>query len=168
LQSSKIWIEKLKLEPHPEGGYYRETYCSDEVIPKKILPERYDGERIFSTAIYYLLEGNQVSLFHKLKSDETWHFYAGSALALHLLKPDNSYEKIIIGTDILNGEIPQFVVPFGCWFGAYLLDTNSFALIGATVAPGFDFNDFKLGKRSELLKEYPECEDIIINLTKPD
>ena len=130
------------------------------------MPHIYEGDRVYSTAIYYLLEGDQVSLFHKLKSDEVWHFYAGSTLALHLLKPDKSYAKILIGNNIAADEVPQIVIPRNCWFGANLINPGSYAFMGATVAPGFDFKDFELGHRDYLLKDYPEQRELILRLTK--
>ena len=159
-------IQKLGLKVHPEGGYFKEVYRSEELIPSKSLPDRYGGDRSFSTSIYYLLAGNQKSFFHCLKSDEIWHYYYGSPLLLHILHSNNSYQKVIVGNNFSKDEVVQYTVPRGSWFAAESADKNSFSLIGATVVPGFDFNDFELGRRADLLKKFPDHEVLILNFTK--
>lgn len=162
---SKIIIEKLELLPHPEGGYFKEVYRSNEIIKNKDLPERFEGDRNFGTSIYYLLEKEQFSTFHRLKSDETWHFYYGSPILIHIIDETGNYKKIILGNEITNNEVFQFTVLRNCWFAAEVLNKNSFSLIGATVAPGFDFSDFEMGKAEELISKFPDQKELIIKLT---
>lgn len=165
MPDSKTIVNKLELLPHPEGGFFKEVYRSNEIINNKELPGRFSGDRNFGTSIYYLLEKKQFSTFHKLKSDETWHFYYGSPLLLHVIDENGNYKKIILGNDLAKNQVFQFTVLRNCWFAAEVADKNSFSLIGATVAPGFDFNDFEIGKREELILKFPEYKELIENLT---
>jgi len=160
------YIEKLQLKPHPEGGYYKEIYRAGEIILPENLPKRYKSSRNFSTSIYFLLEGNQVSNFHKLKSDEQWHCYDGSSIVLYVIGEDGNLSKILLGRNIEKGESLQTVIKHNSWFAAELSDKTSFALIGCTVAPGFDFNDFELGKRDKLIDAFPQLRELIFRLTK--
>lgn len=160
---AKFYIDKLKLIPHPEGGYYREIYRSGEYINTEGLPERYKGKRVFSTSIYFMLEDKQVSKFHRLKSDEVWHFYDGSPVVIYLL--NNNLEKVILGKDIAKGNTFQYTVKKNNWFAAELMEKNSFSLLGCSVSPGFDFNDFELAERKYLLRKYPQYEDVINKCT---
>ncbi len=155
------WIERLGLQPHPEGGYFRQTYRSEESIPLEGLPERFTGPRAFSTAIYFLLEREQFSAFHRIRSDEMWHFYAGSALSLHVLRPDGRCEHIPLGS----GQF-QVVAPAGCWFAAGVDGPGPYGLVGCTVAPGFDFADFELAERGQLIEQYPQHAEIITQFTR--
>lgn len=165
-QEVKSWIAKLKLVPHPEGGYYRQTYRSDLVIPRASLPRGFSGSRAVSTAIYFLLHGTDFSAFHRLRSDEMWHFYAGGILAVHVIDPGGGYSGIRLGNHPDSGEVFQAVVKAGCWFGSRLEDPNSFALAGCTVSPGFDFEDFEMGKRTELQAKFPQHKRLIEQLTR--
>jgi len=149
MTTARQWIEKLQLVRHPEGGYYRETYRATTQVPTAA------GERAASTAIYFLLPAGEVSLLHRIHSDEVWHFYAGDSLAVHVLG-EASIE--------LNATAPQTVVPAGRWFGVTV--AGEFALVGCTVAPGFDFRDFELGDRATLLRQFPEHRQLIERLTK--
>ncbi len=160
---AKYYIDKLKLIPHPEGGYYKEIYRSGEYISIEGLPNRYKSKRVFSTSIYFLLEGKQISRFHRLKSDEVWHFYDGSPVALYIL--NNNIEKIILGKKIVDGNTFQYTIKKNNWFAAEVIKNNSFALIGCSVSPGFDFNDFELAENKYLKKKYPEYEKIINRFT---
>ncbi|MBN8652461.1 MAG: cupin domain-containing protein [Cytophagales bacterium] len=160
----EFWIENLKLLPHPEGGFYKETYRSKEELDHRQLPLRYKGARKFSTAIYFLLRSQDRSVFHRIQSDELLHFYAGTTLLIYVLTTDGL--KIHrLGADPLQGDSLQVLVPVGCWFGAMVEKPNSYALCGCTVAPGFDFADFEMANRDELLKEFPDQEEIIKKLT---
>jgi len=161
----KALIDRFQLEPHPEGGYFKETYRSEESIKKMALPDRFSGDRSYSTGIYFLLAGTNVSKFHKIQSDEMWHFYEGDSLTIHEITPDGIYNKHLLGADIEQGEQFQLVIRAGSWFGASVNDPNTYALVGCTVAPGFDFSDFVLAKRNELLADYPEYKEIIEKLT---
>jgi predicted cupin superfamily sugar epimerase len=160
------WIHNLQLQPHPEGGHYRQTYRADLLLPKESLPTRFQGPRAASTAIYFLLAGDDFSAFHRLQSDELWHFYLGGTLVVHVIEADGRYSQIKLGPNLENGEAFQAVVKAGCWFASQVLDETSFALVGCTVAPGFDFEDFELAKREELARTYPEHRDVIHKLTR--
>jgi len=151
----------LELEPHPEGGYYRRTYCSDGTTSLS------RGERPHATAIYFMLEAGQVSAMHRIKSDECWHHYMGEKLLVREIKPDGTLVTHALGKDIVAGERPFAVVAAGSWFGAELergSQKGDFALVGCTVAPGFDFADFELAKTQELSAKYPAHEDLIRRL----
>jgi uncharacterized protein len=165
-QSAQYWIDKLKLIAHPEGGYYRETYRSELSIAREALPPQFPGARLVSTAIYFLLEGENFSAFHRLRSDELWHFYAGSSISVHVIEPDGSHSEIRVGGNPEDGEVPQAAVKAGRWFASRVRNPQSFALAGCTVAPGFDFADFELGKRAELIKLYPQHRKLIEQLTR--
>jgi uncharacterized protein len=170
-KDAKYWIEKLNLEAHPEGGFYRQTYKADLVLPREALPPNFTGPRAVSTAIYFLLEGKSFSAFHRLRSDELWHFYAGAPLLVHVISATGEYSKILLGDDPDSGEELQAVVKAGCWFASHLRDPHareakSFALVGCTVAPGFDFEDFELAKREELTRRYPQHKQLIEKLTR--
>lgn len=160
------WIQRLGLEPHPEGGYFRQTYKSEVIVPVASLPAGFGGPRAVSTGIYFLLVGENFSALHRLRSDEMWHFYAGSALAVHVIEPDGKYSVISLGTDLEVGQAPQAVVRAGCWFGSHVEDWKGWALVGCTVAPGFDFAEFELGKREKLEREFPGCREIVRRLTR--
>ncbi|MBD3224611.1 MAG: hypothetical protein GF313_07770 [Caldithrix sp.] len=161
----QYWINHLQLQPHPEGGYFKENYRSNEAIANNHLPRRYLGNRSFSTAIYYLLENQQIAALHRIKSDEIWHFYCGYPLNVYVFNSYGNVDKYQLGIDVASGQLPQVVIPAGKWFGAQLMMNDSYILAGCTVAPGFDFMDFELAKREQLLKQYPDAADIIKALT---
>jgi uncharacterized protein len=178
-RQAKYWIEKLQLSPHPEGGYFKQTYVSDLRLPQEALPEGFAGPRAASTAIYFLLEGRNFSAFHRLRSDEMWHFYAGSPLTVHVIEPTGRYFSIGLGNDPEAGQVFQAVVMAGCWFASELAEFShppvkstgrvgqpSWALVGCTVAPGFDFEDFELAKRDELVREHPQHGALIARLAR--
>jgi predicted cupin superfamily sugar epimerase len=135
------------------------------VIEAASLPARFGGPRAHSTAIYFLLPGDQISALHRIKSDEIWHFYAGTALTLTLVHPDGRLEQPRLGADPGRGEAFQALVPAGCWYGAAVDDPTSYALVGGTVAPGFDFADFELADRRDLLARFPQHRETILRLT---
>jgi len=161
MESASFWIEKLELRKHPEGGWFKEIYRSDEIIPKSALPERYGSGRNFSTSIYYLLEKMDKSNFHRIKSDELWHFYSGSSSIEILLIIEGEIQKLLLGPDFKTGESFQLVIPRNTWFAAHLSNKEGFALTGCTVAPGFDFEDFELADRDVLLNEFPHLKSTI-------
>jgi hypothetical protein len=165
MDEAQQWIQRLNLEPHPEGGWYRQTYRAPLTLPHAALPS-HAGDRAASTAIYFLLAGNQFSAFHRLRSDEVWHFYAGSALIVHVIEPDGEYRQHRLGGDVIAGEVFQAVVPAGCWFGSSLRHPDTYALVGCTVAPGFDFADFEMAKCDELTTQNPQHRNIIERLTR--
>lgn len=143
-------VERLGLKPHPEGGYYRETYRS---------------QRGASTAIYFLLPEGERSRLHRLQSDELWHFYLGGPLNIVQLSPDGRVSEVLLGSDIATGQTLQHLVPAGTWFGAYPAAGSGWSLAGCTVAPAFEFADFELGRREELLRLYPHARREIELLT---
>ena len=161
---AQYWIHHLGLSPHPEGGYYRVTYKSDLTIVRSALPSSYQGDRSASTAIYFLLDEGNFSAFHRIASDEVWHFYAGSSLVVYVIDPEGNYSELHLGSD--EGEEFQAVVKAGCWFASRVRDAVGFALVGCTVAPGFDFADFELGVRSELIRAFPAHRKLIEELTR--
>ena len=166
MTSAKDIIRKLDLKPHPEGGYYREIYRSGEEIDKDSLPDRYSGSRCFGTGIYYLLTPGDMSAMHRVKSDETFHFYMGDPTELLLLFPDGSGKIIDVGIDLEKGMEPCVTINRGVWQGQRLKDGGQFVLFGTTVNPGFDFDDFEMGDRNKLQTEYPEFSEMIEKLTK--
>ncbi len=158
------FISKLGLLPHPEGGYYKETYRSKgktnfiaEGLSEKSI-------RNYSTCIYYLLTDDTFSAFHRIRQDEIWHFYSGNTIHLYTISPEGELNEILIGSNIENNEVPQYVVPAGFWFAARV--EKDFALAGCTVSPGFDFRDFELANRDQLVSRFPHCKEIILNLTR--
>ena len=164
-QESKYWIEKLGMQKHPEGGYYKEVYRSDEIISHQTLPSRFEGDRCFSTSIYFLLESNSFSAFHRIKSEEIWHFYKGTSLTLFIITEDGRLILMQLGDNIDNGEHLQIVVPRNAWFAAQVNTNSSFTLVGCTVSPGFDFNDFELADCSKLCEEFPQYKKNIKKMT---
>jgi uncharacterized protein len=161
IHSAQYWINKLQLLKHPEGGYYREVYRSNDFVHKKNLPDRYSSFRSFSTSIYFLLESSEFSSFHRLKSDEIWHFYEGSAISIMIIFPDGGFRKTVLGINPEENQVYQAVIPQGCWFAAHVKDSDSFSLVGCTVSPGFDFEDFEIGRKNILISLYPKYTRII-------
>jgi predicted cupin superfamily sugar epimerase len=157
------WIRALELSPHPEGGFFRETWRASEVAGAAALPGRFAGPRAFGTAILYLLPAGARSRLHRLRADEVWHFHDGGPLHLHLLTPGKGHERIVLGRELERGERVQAVVPHGTWFGAEA--PGEPALAGCTLAPGFDYSDFELGSRAALLAEFPREREWIERLT---
>jgi predicted cupin superfamily sugar epimerase len=166
MNEARLWIERLGLVPHQEGGYYREIYRSPDLISPSCLPPRFPDFRTLATSIYYLLPGGQVSFFHRLRSDEIWNFFLGSRLTLAVIRPSGKLEELNLGREFESGEVLQAVVPAGQWFGAFVAEPDSFSLAGCTLSPGFDFEDFELGARDELLRCYPQHRSLILKLTR--
>lgn len=157
----------LNLQPHPaEGGFFAETYRSKECIPAGLFPLHHNGVRSVSTAIYYLLTPESCSTMHRLPTDEIFHFYMGDPVEMLQLFPDRSGRVITLGANILDGMRPQVVVPGSTWQGARLRPGGSFALLGTTMAPGFDYADYEAGLRHELLDAYPRFREMIEALTR--
>ncbi len=172
MQPAAYWIEHLKLLPHPEGGFYRELYRAKETIAAEALPSRFGGQRSIATSIVYMLRHGERSVFHRIKSDETWHFYAGGALELFQLdeqQPDKR-ERIVIGSAVHLGEQLQWTVPAGVWFGSRVDASNEwgYSLLGCTVSPGFDFADFEMARRESLLNAFPTQAELVRELTSPE
>ena len=166
------WYKKLKLKPHPEGGYYREVYRSSELVKAEHLPERFKGARTFSTAIYFMLTIGERSRVHRIKSDEVWHFYRGLPLVIHMFGSNGSYNAVRLGSNPERGERYQYMVPAGTWFGVTVDESETesdetvredYSLAGCTVAPGFDFEDFEMAG-DQILSAYPGYQDVLRRL----
>jgi predicted cupin superfamily sugar epimerase len=158
-------IRLLELLPHPvEGGFFRETYRSAAGLPAEVLPA-HGGPRAVHTAIYYLLKPGHVSELHVLPGDEVFHFYLGTPVKMLQLWPDGSGREVVLGSDIAAGQVPQLVVPGGVWQGTRLVGDGGFALLGCTVAPGFDYADYRNGSRAELTAKWPAFAAEIERLT---
>lgn len=160
-------IQRLRLAPHPEGGFFRETYRSARKIPGGSLRD-FAEARSVSTGIYYLLVGADFSAFHRIKSDEMWHHYAGSAVIIHVIGTDGGYAALRVGPGLDSGEEPQAVVRAGAWFAAEVAGHSGYSLVGCTVAPGFDFADFEFADRDELLGLCPAERELIERLTREE
>ncbi|TDM04699.1 cupin domain-containing protein [Macrococcus carouselicus] len=145
-------IERLKLMPHPEGGYYHETYRSK-------LKDR--EEKALFSSIYFLLETGNISHFHRIESDELWYFQGGDALTIHMIDAAGSYQTVKLGLDVANGEVPQFLVPKQTIFASSVEGESEWSLVGCMVSPAFTFEEFKLFSQDELLSKYPEHEEVI-------
>jgi predicted cupin superfamily sugar epimerase len=163
--SAEEVIRLLGLQQHPvEGGFFRETWRSTESIPAAALP-RHGAARSAGTAIYYLLTTQTYSALHRLPGDEVFHFYLGDPVQMLQLWPDGSARELVLGYDLQKGQVPQIVVPAGVWQGSLLEPAGTFALLGATMAPGFDYADYEEGKREPLIAAYPRAHEEIRRLT---
>lgn len=158
------WVDKLKMQPHPEGGFYKETYRSTEKIIG--VDDDFPNDRSFSTGIYFLLHDDNFSAFHRIKSDEMWHFYQGTGLTVYVISKEGKLDKIKLGSNPENDEVFQAVVPADSWFASIAEGENPYALVGCTVSPGFDFRDFEMAEREDLLKEFPHLKKEILALTR--
>jgi predicted cupin superfamily sugar epimerase len=162
----KKLIQQYNLQPHPEGGWYKQTYKSTEKIDADALPKRFGASRSFSTAIYFLLEQGNFSAFHRIKSDECWHFYAGDPLLIYIIQQNGELEIISLGNDHEKGQKFQYVVPANCWFASRPAAGSVYCFVGCTVSPGFEFEDFELADAGTLSNEYPQHTMIIKELSR--
>ena len=160
------WLNKLQLTNHVEGGAFREVYRSELVIPRHSLPLFFQGNRPAATHIYFLLCKGQFSAFHRIAADEAWHFYSGDALLVHEITHSGRLVTHRLGSDPENGEAFFTTVGAGSWFASVLADGGEYALVGCTVAPGFDFADFELADREMLTARHPEHAELIRRLTR--
>jgi predicted cupin superfamily sugar epimerase len=177
MNEAKDWIRQLGLSSHPEGGYFRETYRSADLLRHSGLPSRYNSDRISATGIYFFLGAGDVSKFHRLRSDEVWCYHAGRPLMVYIIEPDGSLQRFVLGIDLGKQQRPQIVIPHGVWFGACGVEAESeadaetqtqsalYTLVSCMVAPGFEFEDFELAAREDLLAAYPQHKDLIEQLT---
>jgi predicted cupin superfamily sugar epimerase len=164
-QDAAYWIRTLGLTSHTEGGSYREVYRSSFAIPLSLLPEGFNGDRPLSTSIFYLLELGQYSAFHRLASDELWHFYQGDPLTIYECRQGQGLIRHLLGPDPENGEQFQVCIPAGHWFAARL-EGGNYVLAGCTVAPGFDPLELEMASRAELTEAFPEFHSLIASLTR--
>lgn len=155
----------LRLSPHPEGGFFRRVYQSEEMVSAESLPERFDGPRRSSTSIYYLLPGDRFSAFHRIKSDENWYHHEGCSLLLPVISPEGALLVYRLGGNLCKGDLPQITIPAGCWFGALPEEKDSYVLAGCNVSPGFAFEDFEMADQNSLLNEFPDYSEWIKKLT---
>ena len=160
--SKDYWIDKLGLLPHPEGGFYKETYRSSVIVES----DQFKSTKRASTGIYFLLTSDNFSAFHRIKSDEMWHFYYGDPIQIHIISPEGEYSTIFLGS----GDSEQFnfqaVVDMKCWFATEVLHPGQYALVGCTVAPGFEFNDFEMAHREKLMKQFSHHSELIRKFTR--
>jgi predicted cupin superfamily sugar epimerase len=161
MDKATYWVQHLGLKPHPEGGFFKETYRS--TIKEEF--RGFSAKRNLSTGIYFLLEQGNFSAFHRIKSDEMWHFYAGDPLVVHMIDDGGKYHKQLIGPKLDEGQALQFVVPAGVWFASEVADQGKYSLVGCTVSPGFDFDDFELADKNFETK-FPEHRNVIQKLVR--
>ncbi len=167
MMNTQSLIEFYGLLPHPEGGYYKETYRFNGIIEPACLPSAFGEARSFSTAIYFLLPVGNFSALHRIKSDEIWHFYEGCPLHIHVIHPNGTYELMVLGNDHSQGQSFQLVVPAHAWFASEPVGAEGeFSFVGCTVAPGFDFADFELADADHLSFEFPNHKAIIQRLSR--
>lgn len=164
--TADYFVKHLQLQPHPEGGFFKETYRSNGIISSECLSADFNGNRNYSTAIYFLLEKGDYSAFHRIASDECWHFYEGGTLLVHMIDEEGKYSCIHLGRKIDEGETFQFVVPANSWFASEPAPGTEFTLVGCTVAPGFDFADFEMADEKTLINQFPQYKTIIERLCR--
>ncbi|MDZ7775385.1 MAG: cupin domain-containing protein [Bacteroidales bacterium] len=155
------YISALHLQPHPEGGYFREVYRSGDILPPETMPGRYQGERNMATSIYYLLKQGEISRLHVLDSDETWVMIDGSPVEMHLFTPQQQYRKIVVGINVISGAYPQLTIPRQTHLPLPLNGESTFSLVACIVTPGFSFNDFHFSDKKELTRRFPDQKQII-------
>ena len=164
MNDANYYVTKLGMEPHPEGGFYKRTFESEERTSDQELSVEFDGKRKLYTSIFFLLGSNDISHLHRLKSDELWYYHAGSPLTIHVIDENGNYKESKLGINLDEGEIPQILVPKNSIFGSSVRDEDTFSLVGCMVSPGFEFQDFELFSQEELLSQYPQHRDVIMKL----
>jgi predicted cupin superfamily sugar epimerase len=164
--AASYWIDKLQLTQHVEGGAYREAYRSELTLPRSALPLLFQGNRPASTSIYFLLTKGEFSAFHRIASDELWHFYYGDPLLVFEIGHSGRLTEHVLGPDPEQGQAFQTTVKAGSWFASAPAPGGEYALVGCTVAPGFDFADFELADRDALARQFPEHAELIRRLTR--
>lgn len=163
MKNAAYWVEHLQMQPHPEGGYFKENYRAEQTYKFT----GFDGVRSVATSIYFLLEGHHFSALHRIKSDEMWHFYDGGPLLIFTIDPESGAAELLrLGLDMAAGERPQHVVKAGHWFGSLPASVNSYSLVGCTVSPGFDFADFEMPGKTYFLDKFPQHREWIERLTR--
>ncbi len=165
-RDAAYWIEALELRPHPEGGMFSESWRSAELLPASALPPRFGGPRSLGTAIYFLLRSGERARFHRLHADELWHLLDGGPLTLHLLTDAGAHVTRELGHEVAAGQAPQQFVPHGHWFAAEAAPASAFALVSCTVVPGFEYSDFELADRAQLIALHPDHAALIQRFTE--
>lgn len=163
MKDKSIWIDHYKMAGHEEGGFFYQVLKSDQTI-------QLEGQkpRVLYTSIYFLLTSNNPSRFHRLTADEVWYYHYGNPLTVHMITAEGDYQQVTLGTDVEQGQVLQAVVPKGTIFGSTVEDSDSYSLVSCMVSPGFEYDDFELFKRADLLNQYPDYADIIHCLTLVD
>ena len=164
MNDANYYVTKLGMEPHPEGGFYKRTFESEERTSDQELSVEFEGKRKLYTSIFFLLGSKDISHLHRLKSDELWYYHAGSPLTIHVIDENGNYKESKLGINLDEGEIPQVLVPKNSIFGSSVRDEDTFSLVGCMVSPGFEFQDFELFTQEELLAKYPQHRDVIMKL----
>lgn len=154
------YIKSLNLEPHQEGGWFRQIYTSED----QFYAEDSQATRYYYTSIYFLLDDTSCSHFHRLNHDELWYYHDGQAITIHCISPEGEYTAVKLGKKVENGEVMQFKVPKNTIFASEVTQPNSFCLVSCVVAPGFDYHDFEMPKKADLLKQYPQYAEVINRL----
>lgn len=158
-------IERLKLLPHPEGGYYRRNWQSlSKVQAQDASGMAINTERSVGSAIFYLLPSHEVCHWHKIACDEMWHFYHGSSLRIYLLNPIHGLQEFQLGVNLMQGELPQFIIPRDTWFCAEVVEQDSYSLCGCTLWPSFSYADFELAEHQKLIDEFPAHRELITRI----
>lgn len=161
MNTAEYWIAHLQLQQHIEGGWYKEVYRSPLILGKENLSASFHGNRNACTHIYFLLEKGNFSAFHRIASDELWHFYNGDPLLIYEIDQEGKLIAHLLGNDINAGQTPFCVIRAGNWFGSRPARDSNYSLVGCTVSPGFDFADFEMAKQEELIRQYPEHREVI-------
>lgn len=164
--SAQHWVDLLDLTAHPKGGYFKENYRSNKWVEKNAVADQNAEKQNFATAIYFLLTSNTFSPFHRIKSDEIWHFYEGSSLTIYVIETNGKLRTIRLGKYPTKDQVFQAVIPKDAWFAAKVDEEEGYVLAGVTVLPGFDFVDFELADKKKLINDYPQHEELISQLTK--
>jgi uncharacterized protein len=168
MRTAREWIETLHLVPHLEGGFFGETYRSEQTLTLAPDGTRSEKVRALCSAIYFLLEAPTFSHLHRLKSDELWHFHDGSTLMVHSITPDGKYKRDLLGADPSRAQFPHLLVKKGTWIGAVVADDHGYSLVSCVVVPAFEYSGFELGSRQKLIRQYPQHEALIRMLTDAD
>lgn len=161
MQTAEYWIQNLNLQPHTEGGFYREVYRSSIEVEHKNLPVGFNGPRRLATSILYLLRSGDVSRFHRLRSDELWYFHSGNAIKIIMIDQEGQKHTKFLGSRVEKAEHLQVLIPAGTIFGAEVMEPDSYGLCGCMVAPGFEFADFEVFEKDDLIQAYPKHVDVI-------
>ena len=164
MRDANYYVTKLGLEPHPEGGFYKRSFESEEHTSDQELSVEFEGKRKLYTSIFFLLGSNDISHLHRLKSDELWYYHAGSPLTISVIDENGHYKESKLGLNLDEGEVPQLLVPKNSIFGSFVRDEDTFSLVGCMVSPGFEFQDFELFTQEELLLKYPQHKEVIMKL----
>jgi len=162
MNTAERLIQKFNLKPHPEGGYYSQGFRSAEFLKAEFLPDRYNGARNLYSSIHFMVTAQSPSRFHRIKTDEIWHFYTGDALVLHLINEQGKYQFFEL-SNTAEKERFQMMIKKNTWMAAST--KGEFSLVGCTLSPGFEYVDFELGIRAKMLQEYPNLEDVILRFT---